>query len=354
MTPTSQAAVTPSSTLLTESPTTTPPTASPITSPTPPASTAPAGPPMFDPKLVGSNLTLANFIVTVTVGNTNDGHLNESVATSGYISDPLATFELATYSYDGAADSARSFFIGERAYEETLTGDWYLDQTTNPPSVDRLDLRSGIVGGVLTADFDGEAVIAGIPADHFVFDETDLAVFSSYSPEKPSPAVEGDFYLARDGNFVVAAHSKETSANHMYEVTEALSSIGELAAIALPDDLVPMDEVLDLGIELGGLLPPDSTLTTFTRYENGIGIDLYTYRTSVRSNEDFLSFFRSLPPTNGWTVTHIGHIGTHLQPVNCETAIDCVILTKGGEQIVVSYRGGINLEYDHEHVFSAA
>ncbi|MEO7398306.1 MAG: hypothetical protein ABIW84_07070 [Ilumatobacteraceae bacterium] len=88
-----------------------------------------------------------------------------------------------------------------------------------------------------------------------MFDETDLARYSSYTPENPSPAVEGDFFLAHDG---------------------------------------------------------------------------------------------------GWTVTHIGHISAHLEQINCETDVECVILSNGGEQIVVSFRGGITLEYDHRHIFSPA
>ena len=74
---------------------------------------------------------------------------------------------------------------------------------------------------------------------------------------------------------------------------------------------------------------------------------------SVRTIDEFLAFYQALPPTNGWTVSHIGHIKLHLEPINCETSVDCVILNNGGEQIVVSFGGGgITVEYDREHVFS--
>ncbi len=314
---------------------------------------------MFDPKKLGSNLMLPNFIVTITVANTNSGQLTENVTAFGYINDPLSVSEQDTYSFDGTTDGARSYFINGRSYEENNFGDWYLYEagaSGTPNYTDHLDLRSGIVSGVLSARFDGQADVAGIPANHFVFNETDLAGYSSHTPDYPAPAVEGDFYLAQDGNYALYSHSKESSPTQSYEVTEALSFIGQLTEIALSADLVQMKQALDLGFELGSLLPPGSSLSSMIRYKGsrGIGVDYYSYRTSVRNNDEFLNFYRTLPPTNGWTVTHIGHIRLHLEQINCETAVDCVILSNGGEQIVVSFDGGITLEYDHKHVFSPA
>jgi len=267
-------------------------------------------------------------------------------------------YELATYAYDNATDRSRQYSIDGRVFEENTGGDWYLYEAGsrgNAGGTDRLDLRFGVMVGVLTADFDGEAEVEGIPANHFVFDETDLASYSAYTPERPSPDVEGDFYLARDGNYVLASHSKESSPGRVYEVTEALSSVGELAEIVLPADLVPMRQALDLGVELSSLLPPSSSLSAMIRYKHGIGLDYYSYRASVANNEEFVNFYRTLPPTNGWKVTHIGHIKPHLEYLNCETDIECVILRNGAEQIVVSFGGGnITLEYDHQHIFTPA
>ncbi|MEP7202874.1 MAG: hypothetical protein ABI894_09705 [Ilumatobacteraceae bacterium] len=326
--------------------------------PTTAVPTLPPGPPVFDPQTIGSNMTLPNFIVTVTVANTNSGQLTETVTTSGYINDPLSVYKLATFASDGTTPGGtRNYLINGRSYEENNFGDWYLYESASsdaPDYTDRLDLISGTVAGVSTADFDGQADVEGIPANHFVFDETDLASYGSFTAENPAPAVEGDFYLAQDGNYVLSSHSKESSPNRVYEVTEALSFVGQLTEITLPPELVPMTEALDLGVEFGGLLPSGSSLSKLIRYTHGIGVDYYTYTASVRDNDEFLNFYRSLAPTNGWTVAHIGHISTHLEPINCETDIDCVILTNGGEQIVVSYRGRITLEYDHEHVFGPA
>jgi len=315
----------------------------------------PAGPPVFDPRTLGDNRALPSLVLTVTVANTNGGQLNETVTTTGFIKEPLSAYELATYSYAGTTDGLRRYLVNGRSYEENQFGDWYLFEAGSraaPDYSDGLDLRAGTLAGVLTADFAGEAELAGIAANHFVFDETDLANYSAYSPDNPSPTVGGDFYLAREGNYILATHSKESSPGRTYEVTEALSSIGQVGEIALPAELAPMTQALDLGVELAGLLPPGAALSAMVRYRNGIGVDYYTYRASVGTNDELLAFYRALPPTNGWSVSHIGHVKPHLEKINCETSVDCVIMRNGGEQIVVSFGGTITIEHDHQHVFS--
>jgi hypothetical protein len=341
----------------TSPPRTTPPIATSPPPTTAPPTTVPSGPPVFDRQALGDNLTLPSFVLTITVANTNGGQLSENITTSGFIKDPVSAYELATFSYDGTTDGLRRYLVGGRSYEENQFGDWYLFEAENPAIpgyTNKLDLRSGTLAGVLSARLADQGEFAGIPANHFVFDETDLASYASYSPENPSPAVEGDFYLAQDGNHVLYTHSKETSPDRIYEVTEELSSIGQVAEITLPAELAPMTQALDIGVDLGRLLPTGSSLRSMIRYQHGIGVDYYTYGTSVKTNEDFANFYRALPPTNGWTVSHVGHIRPHLEEVNCETDVECAILNSGGDQIVVSFVGvSITLEYDREHVFSA-
>lgn len=313
------------------------------------------GPPVYDPRAVGDIFDLPSFIHTVTVANTNAGQLSENSTSTGFIKDPNSVYQLATFSYDGTTDGVRSYLIDGRSYEENQFGDWYLYErgsSSAPHFTNRSDLPPGALGDVLTARLAGQEDYSGIPANHFVFDETDLGVYSAYTPENPSPTVEGDFYLAQEGNYVLYSHSKETSPGRIYEVTETLSSVGQLTEIVLPPELAPMSQALDIGVELSRLLPPGSELSEMIRYTHGIGVDYYTYFTPLRANEDFLAFFRALPPTDGWAVSHIGHIKLHLEQINCETRADCVILKKGGEQIVVSFGAGIILEYDHEHVFA--
>ena len=116
--------------------------------------------------------------------------------------------------------------------------------------------------------------------------------------------------------------------------------------------MAPMSQALDVGLGLLSVLPPGSALSGMLRYENGIGVDYYTYVAAVGNNGEFINFYRTMPPTAGWTVAHIGHITPHLEPTNCETRNECVILQNGGDQVVVSFAGTITLEYDREHIFA--
>ena len=335
------------------SPPTTQRTESSLASTTAPPSTLPPGPPVFDQRTLGDNLLLSSFVLTVSVGNTIGGQLNENVTTTGFIKDPLSVYELATFSSGGTTDGTRSYLVGGRSYEENQFGDWYLGEAGSATNYSHdLDLRSGTLAGLASARLAGQEDFAGIPANHFVFDETDLVGYSSYSPANPGPTVEGDFYLAQEGNYVLYTHSKETSPDQTYEVTEALSSVGQVPPITLPADLASMTQALDIGAGLSSLLPPGSSLRTMIRYKNGIGVDYYDYATTVRTNDELMNFFRALPPTNGWVVSHVGHIRPHVEPTDCETSVECVILENGGEQIVVSFDGGITVEYDRDHVFS--
>jgi len=71
--------------------------------------------------------------------------------------------------------------------------------------------------------------------------------------------LEGDFYLAKDGNYVLYSHWKETSAqgnfSQVYEVIEELSSINQLTEITIPADMQDMVTAAELPTELGLPLP---------------------------------------------------------------------------------------------------
>ena len=335
-------------------------TTAPSTAPLPsttaqPTTTLPPGPPTYDPQRLGDNLDLASFVLSVTVDNTNSGQLSENVTTLGYTKEPIAMYRLATFAYEGGGGGTRDYLVDGRTYQENNFGDWHLYEANSrsaPDPANNSDLRSTILPSVVTAQLVGQEDFAGLPANHFVFNETNTANFSSYTPDNPSPTVEGDFYLAQDGNYVLYAHSKESSPGRVYEVTESMSFIGLVGAITLPGDMAPMAQALDVGVGLNSLLPPGSALSSMVRFSSGIGVDYYEYTTTVKNNDEMLAFYRTMPPTNGWSVSHIGHIALHLEPTNCETRNECVILQNGSEQVVISFAGTITLEYDRQHVFS--
>ena len=64
------------------------------------------------------------------------------------------------------------------------------------------------------------------------------------------------------------------------------------------------------------------------------------------SVDEFLDFYRNLPPTDGWEVTHVGHVNLHQD--DCEFTRECVIIRKGSAQVVLYYSGGgsIRAEFD--------
>jgi len=183
-------------------------------------------------------LDLSSFVLTITVDNTNNGQLVEHNTSIGYIKEPIAMYRLTTFAYDGGSgDGARNYLVDGRSYDEDQVGSWRLFEAGSsaaPDPTKNSELRSSILAGVLTAQLVGQEDFAGVPANHFVFDETNTSSFSYYTPEKPSPTVEGDFYLAQDGNYVLYAHSKESSPGRVYEVTEAMSFINQVGPITLP------------------------------------------------------------------------------------------------------------------------
>ena len=52
------------------------------------------------------------------------------------------------------------------------------------------------------------------------------------------------------------------------------------------------------------------------RYKHGIGVDLYQFSTPKISIDEFLEFYHAPPATDGWTVTHVGHVNLHQEIAN--------------------------------------
>jgi hypothetical protein len=169
-----------------------------------------------------------------------------------------------------------------------------------------------------------------------------------------SDELEGDFYLAKEGNYVLYSHSKETSSQgnfkQVVEVTESLSSVNQLTEIKIPADMTNMVKAANLPAELGLPLPEGSAPYGMIRYKNGIGVDLYTFTAPTISIDEFLNYYRKLPPTDGWEVTHVGHVNLHQD--DCEFTRECVIISKGSTQVVLYYNGGsIRAEFDWPHLY---
>jgi hypothetical protein len=170
-----------------------------------------------------------------------------------------------------------------------------------------------------------------------------------------SNRLEGDFYLAQNGNYVLHAHWKETSSQgnftQVYEVSESLASINQLTEIKLPADMNKMVTAAELPAKMGLPLPGNSGLSRMIRYKSGIGVDLYYFSNPKISTDEFLDFYRQLPTTDGWKVTHVGHVSLHED--DCEFTRECVMISKGGTQVILYYDGAsIRAEFDWPHLYS--
>lgn len=309
--------------------------------------TATVWPPVFDPWALGDIRELDSYTITVNEKNTVNGQLTELTTTIGYIQEPYSAYRVIEF----AQGSDRTYQVDGRTYSINGGGDWYLSTRTDQNDVFfKADIPAGNTGKLVGALFAGQEDFQGIPAHHFVFEQP-----ASTSEPNKSYALEGDLYVAQNGNYVLYSHWKETSSqenfSQVYEVTAGLSSINQLTEIALPSDLSEMKTAMDLPLELGLPLPPESTLDGMIRYRSGIGVDLYTFRTPPANLEDFPEYYRNLPPTDGWTVSHVGHVNLHES--DCEFTHECVIIQKGSTQVILYYNGvNIRAEFDWPHLYS--
>src|SRR5215210_2775554 len=307
--------------------------------------TATVWPPVFDLFSLKDIRDLDRFVVTINEKNTVNGQLTELTNTIGYIKEPYSAYQVNEYS--GGVD--QTYVITGRTYTLTGSGDWYISAGSNDNLFSKADIPAGNTGKLLEAQFAGQEDFQGIPAYHFVLDPT------SSTNANTSIQLEGDFYLAQDGNYVLYSHWKETSSQdnfaQVYEVTESLSSIDQLSEIEVPAGMTEMVTAADLPLELSLPLPSGSTFSGLIRYRHGIGVDLYHFSTPKISIAEFLDFYRTLPATDGWTVTHVGHVNLHQE--DCEFTRECVIISKEGTQVVLYYNGAsIRAEFDWSHLYS--
>jgi hypothetical protein len=307
--------------------------------------TATVWPPVFDLYSFNDIRELDSFVVTINEKNTINGELTEQTNTIGYIKEPYSAYNENKY-YSGLD---RTYTVDGWTYSLTGSGDWYISAGSNDDVFFKADIPAANTEKLGDAQFAGQEDYQGIPAYHFV-----LAPVNS-TEGNTNYQLEGDFYLSQDGNYVLYSHWKETSSQgdftQVYEVTESLSSINQLTETEVPADMTDMVASATLPVEMGLPLPMDSTPSRMIRYQHGIGVDLYFFRTPKTSIDEFLDFYRQLPTTDGWEVTHVGHVSLHQD--DCEFARECVMISKGGTQVILYYDGAsIRAEFDWPHLYS--
>ena len=303
-------------------------------------------PPVFELWSLNDIRSLDSFKVIVNEKNTVNGQLTERTITILYIKEPYTAYRVLEYT--GGVDKA--FAVGGRTYELTGTGDWYISNEWRSELFTDIEPAKN-AGRLVDAKFAGEEQYEGLAAYHFVLDAG-----ASSNPNANSQ-LQGELYIAKEGNYILFSHWLETTKqgafSQTFEVTETVSSINQVTEIKMPSEMENMVPTADLPIELGLPLPPDTAFYQMIRYKSGVGVDLYFYTPPSMSIEDFLNFYRNLPPTDGWTVSHIGHVRLHQS--DCEFTRECVIINKGTTQVILYYDGGaIRAEFDWPHLFSPA
>jgi hypothetical protein len=307
--------------------------------------TATVWPPAFVPWSLGDIRQLDSFIVTINEKNTVNGELTELTNTIGYIKEPYRAYNENKY-YSGLD---RTYTIDDWTYAITGSGDWYISARSNDDIFSKADIPAGNTERLADAQFAGQEDFEGIPAYHFVLEPV------KSTDGNTSNELEGDFYLAQEGNYVLYSHWKETSTQgdftQVYEVTESLASINQLTEIKIPADMTEMVTAAKLPAATGLPLPADSAPYGMIRYRSGTGVDLYQFTAPSISIDEFLDFYRNLPPTDGWQVTHVGHVNLHQD--DCEFTRECVIINKGSTQVILYYNGStIRAEFDWPHLYS--
>jgi len=319
--------------------------------------TATVYPPVYDPNAIGDNRELDSFILSFADKTTGAGETHETYYKAGYIREPFSGFQDYLNSLSQA--TRRNYWIDGWSYRTTGSEDYIIGQGYDQQALDYFleryaDMRwvNDINLGALSAEFTGQEDIAGIPANHFTFDETDLGEQgSTYTIEK----AEGDIYLAQGANYLLRFHIKLTGnvysipgeagySSGVREYTEELSSINQLTEIALPAEYLKEEQTLfDLNIPL----PADATMYFMRRFK-GSNIDNYYFSSSL-SDPEFFEFYKNLAPTDGWTVSYVGKIGNHY---SCNLQ-DCVMMKNGAKQIVIANEvGAIVVDYDRAHMYS--
>ena len=307
--------------------------------------TATVWPPTFVPWSLQDIRQLDSFVVTINEKNTVNGDLTELTNTIGYIKEPYSAYNENKY-YSGLD---RTYAIDGWTYSVTGSGDWYISAGPNDDLFSKADIPAGNTEKLAEAQFAGQEDYQGVPAYHFVLEPV------TSTDGNTSTQLEGELYLAQDGNYVLYSHWKETSSQgnftQVYEVTESLASINQLTEIEIPADMTEMVTAAKLPAETGLPMPTGSAFYGMIRYKHGIGVDLYQFTAPSISIDEFLDFYRNLPPTAGWKVTHVGHVSLHQD--DCEVTRECVMISKGSTQVILYYNGGsIRAEFDWPHLYS--
>lgn len=206
------------------------------------------------------------------------------------------------------ADSSQTqYWIGDKIYGYDEQAEFWLIRPEAGNEKYIGDPLASVLSRIKSARFTGQEECQGIPANHYIFDQNDLA---------PAPGMEnykveetGNIWTAQDGNYLLhldikavglwPERSEDGSLSETYSPgsrTEAfdVSSINKVQEIDLPPDL-PTQVELDIGLPI----PPGVKLESVMVPKESP--PSYDY-SSTLTDDEILAFYASLQPTNGWEV----------------------------------------------------
>ncbi len=305
--------------------------------------TATVWPPVFDINSLGDLRDQDSFVVIVNEMNNYGGQSTERTLTMGYIKEPYSAYLINQYS----SGVEKTYVIDGLVYILTGSGDWYIQTEGGNSILEQAHLPAANTDVLVDATFVGEEEVEGIAAYHFVLEQMELP--------NSNDKLEGEFYLAKEGNYVLYSSWKSgTSDSDYFQITETFSSINQLSEIVLPAEMQGMPAAANVPSELALPLPPESRFISMVSYRStGIlsGVDNFYFTRPDMDEAEFLDFYRNLPTTDGWTVSHIGFVTRHSQ--QCADIHECVIINKGSTQVVLALEGSNLLaEFDWNHIFA--
>jgi hypothetical protein len=261
----------------------------------------------------------------------------------GYIKEPYAAYFINEYS----SGVEKTYFVDGLMFTLTGPGDWYIE-TRKISLLDQANLPEANTEVLADAVFVGEEEYEGRAAYHFVLESVTMG----------SDQFEGDFYLAKDGNYVLYSNWKSWRSDNDYiQLTTTFSSVNQLSEITLPAEMQDMPAAADVPSELALPLPPESSFLSMIRYQSQLNVDRYWFSNPFASEDEFLDFYRNLPETDGWTVSHIGYVTKH--GTDCavgDVSHECVIINNGSTQVVLAIdplsENSLRAEFDWNHIFA--
>ena len=161
-------------------------------------------------------------------------------------------------------------------------------ESENAPDATATFAPSDIIGGFRSSQFVGAETVNGVPAKHYVVDESGISVLG-YSDAK------AEAWIADSGNFVVKytfqATGKDTFFSTSQDAEGTIRWVYEVTNVNQPVDIQAPEDC--------GGAPEDVPIMADAQDMSSFG-DLTTY-TSPSALGDVVAFYKAEMPNNGWS-----------------------------------------------------